>query len=64
MTEEHKNLKHEHSVAEDSQPLCIQCLTPFEPLEHYCKNCGSAVGNYTMYLPFINIPFEVKYFKG
>ncbi len=62
MTDEQKNVEHEYNVADDSQPLCIQCLTPFEPLQHYhCKNCGHTVGSYTRYLPFINIPLEVEF---
>jgi len=47
---------------EHSQPLCIQCLTPFkEPLQHYCSKCGSTVGNYTRYIPFVDIPFHVEF---
>ena len=47
---------------EYSQPLCPQCLTPFEPLQHYCANCGGTVGDYTRYMPFVNIPFQVEFF--
>ena len=45
----------------DSQPLCLQCLTPFTPFQHYCSKCGATVGNYTRYLPFVNIPFQVEF---
>lgn len=49
-------------IEEDSLPLCIHCLTPFKPpLQHYCSNCGSVVGDYTRYIPFVNIPFEVEF---
>jgi len=46
---------------DESLPLCPQCLTPFAPLQHYCSNCGGMVGNYTRYLPFVNIPFQVEF---
>jgi hypothetical protein len=40
--------------------LCPRCLTPFHPLEHYCRKCGEAVGQYTPYIPFVNIPFNMS----
>jgi hypothetical protein len=52
---------NENIIEEESQPLCPQCLTPFEPSQHYCLNCGETVGNYTRYIPFINIPFQVQF---
>jgi hypothetical protein len=60
VTEEDDN-KTEETQGEESQPLCFQCLTPVEPLQHYCSNCGGTVGNYTRYLPFVNIPFQVEF---
>ncbi len=58
-----QNENGEEILDEDSQPLCIQCLTPFNPpLQHYCSNCGSVVGSFTRYIPFVNIPFEIEFF--
>jgi hypothetical protein len=51
----------ENYIEEKSQPVCPQCLTPFEPLQHYCSHCGGTVGNYTRYIPFVNIPFEIEF---
>jgi len=42
---------------EDGTPLCPGCLTPVDPLHHYCHRCGTAVGQLTPYIPFVNIPF-------
>jgi heme/copper-type cytochrome/quinol oxidase subunit 2 len=51
---------------DDSQalPVCTNCLTPVEsPFRHYCKNCGNAVGKFTPYIPFVNIPFNYSIFS-
>ena len=48
----------------DGQPLCSRCLTPFEPGEHYCRKCGTAVGQLTPYIPFVNIRFNYGAFGG
>ncbi len=47
----------EHESLEEPQPLCVECLTPFEDGQHYCDNCGAAVGLCTVYMPFVNIRF-------
>ena len=39
-------------------PLCTRCIEPVGPLDYYCRKCGQVVGQYTTYLPYINIPFE------
>jgi hypothetical protein len=39
----------------DGTPVCIKCFRPVNPLENYCPNCGGATGNFTHYLPVINI---------
>ena len=49
-------------IDEGSQPLCVQCLTPVEPLQHYCSTCGGTVGIYTRCIPFVNIPFQVEFY--
>jgi len=48
----------------DATPVCPQCFQPFDPLEHYCKNCGQAVGNLTPYIPFVNIPYNYSIFSN
>ena len=48
----------------ETLPLCFQCLTPVEALQHYCSNCGGTVGNYTRYIPFVNIPFQVEFYAN
>jgi hypothetical protein len=60
MSEQADNL---HSVSEsDSVPVCLRCLTPHEPLQHYCDKCGEAVGTLTPYVPFVNIRFNYSIF--
>ena len=44
-------------------PVCLRCLTPYEPLQHYCEKCGTAVGQLTPYIPFVSIPFSVSLFE-
>ncbi len=44
-------------------PVCLRCLTPYEPLQHYCEKCGTAVGQFTPYIPFVSIPFSVSLFE-
>ncbi len=47
-------------TAEDTPatPVCLRCLTPYDRLQHYCPNCGTAVGTFTPYIPFVDIPFS------
>jgi len=45
----------------DEIPLCIRCLTPHSPADYYCRKCGAAVGQWTTYLPYIDIPFLVNF---
>lgn len=42
-------------------PVCLKCLTPSTPFDHYCSRCGFAVGRFTRYIPFVNIPWEVDF---
>ncbi|MHC5023096.1 MAG: hypothetical protein ACYTGG_04190 [Planctomycetota bacterium] len=48
---------------DDATPLCSACLHAFDPLQHYCDNCGTAVGQFTSYIPFVNIPFSYSFFE-
>jgi hypothetical protein len=46
--------------APDAVPVCWGCLTPVDPLQHYCHACGTATGQFTPNIPFVNIPFSVS----
>jgi len=52
----------ERDLAEegDGTPVCIKCFRPVNPLDNYCSNCGGATGNFTHYLPFINIRWQAS----
>jgi len=53
----------EKEIAEeegDGTPVCIKCFKPVDPLAHYCPNCGSATGQFTHYLPFVNIRWQAS----
>ncbi len=59
-----KKQSHEASIADDTGegiPVCITCFEPVDPLVHYCANCGEATANWTPYLPFINIRWQVSF---
>ncbi|MBT3379409.1 MAG: hypothetical protein HN742_32805 [Lentisphaerae bacterium] len=39
--------------------LCENCLSPrASPDQHYCPTCGNATGDFTRYIPFVNIRFN------
>jgi hypothetical protein len=42
----------------DGTPVCIKCFRPVDPLAHYCPHCGVATGQFTHYLPFVNIRWQ------
>ena len=44
----------------EGTPVCIKCFRPVNPLDNYCANCGGATGNFTHYLPFINIRWQAS----
>ena len=48
---------------EQAVPVCLECLTPYEPLQHYCTKCGSTVGQLSPYIPYVNIPFNYSIFR-
>jgi hypothetical protein len=33
-------------------PICHRCLTPHDPLQNFCADCGAPVGKYTHWLPY------------
>ena len=43
-------------------PVCLRCLTPVNPLQNYCHNCGETVGQLAPYIPFVNIPYNYSIF--
>ena len=47
-------------IQDDAQPLCLKCLKPSHPLQHYCDNCDSnaVINPLTPYIPFLNIRFN------
>ena len=43
--------------------VCVKCLTPVaRPGQHYCPACGNVTGEFTRYVPFVNIPFNYSIF--
>lgn len=49
------DLPSDGSEHAEEQPLCMQCLSPVDPLEYYCPKCGFATGQLTPHIPFVNI---------
>lgn len=43
-------------------PVCLNCLTPVKPHQHYCPVCNNVTGDFTRYLPFVNILFNNSIF--
>lgn len=43
----------------EGSPVCIKCFRPVDPFAHYCSHCGGATGNFTHYLPFTNLRWQV-----
>jgi len=44
----------------EGTPVCIKCFKPVDPLAHYCPNCGGSTGQFTHYLPFVNIRWQAS----
>ena len=42
-------------------PLRPRCLAPVDPVRYYCQ-CGEPVGQFTPYIPFVNIRFNNSIF--
>jgi len=58
---------HEHDDVIDVNakeiPVCTNCLEPIlDPRQHYCPKCGNVTGEYTRYIPFVNIQFQYSIF--
>ena len=58
---ESENIEKKEIVEEgDGTPVCIVCMRPIDPLAHYCPNCGEASGQFTKYLPFVNLRWQAS----
>ncbi len=54
---------HESSEQSNQKmPVCLKCLTPYSPPQHYCQKYGETVGQLSPYIPYINIPFSYSIF--
>jgi hypothetical protein len=53
--------KDELESSEDA--VCLNCTTPVKNFQqHYCPKCGNITGEYTRYIPFVNIQFNYTIF--
>jgi len=39
----------------NATPICHRCLTPHKTDARFCENCGSAVGTYNNWMPYVYI---------
>ena len=47
----------------NESPVCVNCLAPvLNPTQHYCPVCGNVTGDFTRYIPFLNIRFNYSLF--
>lgn len=37
----------------DAVPICHKCFTPQPPGQWFCEHCGSAVGEYNNWMPYV-----------
>ena len=52
-------------LEDNSTPICLNCAKPVENInQHYCPHCGNVTGEYTRYIPFVNIQFNYSIFKA
>jgi hypothetical protein len=55
----------EKSIHEpESVPLCHRCLTPHLEETWFCQRCGTAVGPYNNYMPFLYTFSEGEVFRA
>ena len=50
--------------SDKANAVCGNCLTPVKPFQHYCSKCHHITGEYTRYIPFVNIPFNFSIFAS
>ena len=48
-------------IPDDARPICVKCLEPCHPLQHYCANCDSneVINPLASYMPFVRIRFNI-----
>ena len=51
----------DESIPDDARPVCVKCLEPCHPLQHYCVNCDSneVINPLASYMPFVRIRFNI-----
>jgi len=54
----------EELIPTDARPLCLNCLSPCNPLQYYCGNCDSneVINPLASYMPFVRIRFACGFF--
>jgi hypothetical protein len=53
----------EDDLNNEVSPVCLKCLKPInDPRQHYCPSCGNVTGEFTRYIPFVNIRFNYSIF--
>ena len=56
--------KEDLKTDENDLGVCVNCLTPIkEGKQHYCPKCGNVTGEYTRYIPYVNIKFNYSIFE-
>jgi len=61
-TDKSDQIADEQSDGRES-PVCLNCMTPHDPLMHFCPRCGATVGQLTIYMPFEGIHWQVDFFS-
>ncbi len=51
----HSETRPSGDTPAEGTPVCLKCFTPYQPLQHYCEECGETVGQLSPYIPFVNI---------
>jgi hypothetical protein len=48
----------------DATPICHRCLTPHQADARFCGHCGSAVGTYNNWMPYVDIFSQGEVFRN
>jgi len=48
----------------DAVPLCHKCFTPQPPGSWFCQQCGSAVGPYNNWMPYVYVFSQGEVFRN
>jgi len=57
-------VENEPGSATSEQPLCLRCLTPYEPAAYFCPHCNAAVGPYNNWMPYLHIYSEGQWLRS